>query len=127
MVSIQNPYKLLNRTFEIGLAEIAHREQVGLLAYSPLAFGALSGKYLQGNQPENARLTLYSRFVRYKKNHAENAIQSYVDLAQVNGLDPTQMALAYVSSRHSAGTRGILAQNPWNSTAVQQTPSNQCS
>jgi aryl-alcohol dehydrogenase-like predicted oxidoreductase len=99
VVSIQNPYNLLNRTFEIGLAEIAHREQVGLLAYSPLAFGALSGKYLQGNQPENARLTLYSRFVRYKTVHAENAIQSYVDLAQAHELDPAQMALAYVNSR----------------------------
>ena len=117
-VSIQNPYNLLNRTFEIGLAEIAHREQVGLLAYSPLAFGALSGKYLQGNQPENARLTLYSRFVRYKKGHAENAIQSYVDLAQVNGLDPTQMALAYVSSRH------FLTSNIIGATSMEQLKTN---
>ena len=99
MVSIQNPYNLLNCTFEIGLAEIAHREQVVMLACSPLVFGALSRKYLRGNQPENARLTLYSRFVRYKTVHAENAIQSYVDLAQAHGLDPAQMALAYVNSR----------------------------
>ena len=79
VVSIQNPYNLLNRTFEIGLAEIAHREQVGLLAYSPLAFGALSGKYDQGNQPENARLTSYSHFVRYKTVYSENVIQFYFD------------------------------------------------
>ena len=57
VVSIQNPYSLLNRTFEIGLAEVSHRESVGLLAYSPLAFGVLSGKYLGGNRPEGARLT----------------------------------------------------------------------
>ncbi|MGA1230436.1 MAG: NADP(H)-dependent aldo-keto reductase [bacterium] len=114
VVSIQNPYNLLNRTFEIGLAEIAHREQVGLLAYSPLAFGALSGKYLQGNQPENARLTLYSRFVRYKTVHAENAIQSYVDLAQAHGLDPAQMALAYVNSRP------FLTSNIIGATSMEQ-------
>ena len=114
VISIQNPYNLLNRTFEIGLAEIAHREQVGLLAYSPLAFGALSGKYLQGNQPENARLTLYSRFVRYKTVHAENAIQSYVDLAQAHGLDPAQMALAYVNSRP------FLTSNIIGATSMEQ-------
>jgi aryl-alcohol dehydrogenase-like predicted oxidoreductase len=114
VVSIQNPYNLLNRTFEIGLAEIAHREQVGLLAYSPLAFGALSGKYLQGNQPENARLTIYSRFVRYKTVHAENAIQSYVDLAQAHGLNPAQMALAYVNSRP------FLTSNIIGATSMEQ-------
>ena len=99
VVSIQNPYNLLNRTFEIGLAEVAHREHVGLLAYSPLAFGVLSGKYLQGQKPANARLTLYSRFTRYKTTHAENAVQAYVELAQEHGVDPAQMALAYVNSR----------------------------
>mgnify|MGYP002007821251 CR=1 FL=1 len=99
VVSIQNPYNLLNRTFEFGLAEIAHREQIGLLAYSPLAFGVFCGMYLWGSQPENARLMLYSRFVHYKTVHAENAIQSYVDLAQAHGLDPTQMTMAYVNSR----------------------------
>ena len=99
VVSIQNPYNLLNRTFEIGLAEVAHREHVGLLAYSPLAFGVLSGKYLQGQKPANARLTLYSRFTRYKTTYAENAVQAYVELAQEHGVDPAQMALAYVNSR----------------------------
>ncbi|MFP3355117.1 aldo/keto reductase, partial [Pseudoalteromonas sp. SIMBA_153] len=64
-VSIQNPYNLLNRSFEVGLAEVAIREQCGLLAYSPLAFGMLSGKYENGARPGNARLTLFSRFARY--------------------------------------------------------------
>lgn len=99
IVSIQNPYSLLNRSFEIGLAECAHREKVGLLAYSPLAFGVLSGKYLGGTRPEGARITLFSRFSRYTNEYAERAVQSYADLAAKNGLDLAQMALAYVTSR----------------------------
>jgi len=99
VVSIQNPYSVLNRSFEVGLAEFAHREQVGLLAYSPLAFGVLSGKYLGGARPANARLTLFSRFQRYSGERVERAVRLYVDLARRSGLDPAQMALAYVFSR----------------------------
>lgn len=98
-VSIQNPYSLLNRTFELGLAEIAHREQVGLLAYSPLAFGMLTGKYMNGQRPEGARITLYKRFSRYLGERAENATAAYVALAKEHGLTPAQMALAWVNSR----------------------------
>ena len=98
IVSIQNPYNLLNRTFEIGLAEFAHREQVGLLAYSPLAFGVLSGKYLDA-QPANTRLTLFTRFTRYTNDQGTAATRAYVELAAKHGLDPAQMALAFVSSR----------------------------
>jgi len=118
MASIQNPYNLLNRTFEIALAEIAHREQVPLLAYSPLAFGALSGKYLKGARPENARLTLYTRFQRYTSDKAEQAIQAYVDLAQQHQLDPSQMALAFVNSRRFLGANIIGA------TSMEQLKSN---
>lgn len=100
LVSIQNPYNFLNRTYEVGLAEISHREKVGLLAYSPLAFGVLSGKYLNGVRPAGARLTLFERFDRYTKNeYATKAIQAYVALAKEHGFDPAQMALAYVNSR----------------------------
>ncbi len=99
VVSIQNPYNLLNRTFEIGLAEIAHREAVGLLAYSPLAFGVLTGKYLNGQRPANARLSLFERFQRYSAGHVEPIVQRYVALAQTYGLSPAQMALAFVNSR----------------------------
>ncbi|MES9943859.1 MAG: NADP(H)-dependent aldo-keto reductase [Candidatus Thiodiazotropha sp.] len=98
-VSIQNPYNLLNRTFEIGLAEIAHREGCGLLAYSPMAFGVLSGKYLNGQQPKGARLTLFDRFDRYSNPQVQRATEEYVELAQQEGLNPAQMALAYVTSR----------------------------
>jgi aryl-alcohol dehydrogenase-like predicted oxidoreductase len=97
--TIQNPYSLLNRSFEVGLSEFSHREGIGLLAYSPLAFGALSGKYLGGVWPEGARLTLFKRFSRYNGDHAEAAIAEYVGLARAHGLDPAQMALAFVSGR----------------------------
>ena len=96
VVSIQNPYNLLNRTYEIGLAEISHREQIGLLAYSPLGFGVLSGKYLNGARPEGARLCLYPDYQRYTKGNGIVATQAYVELAQRHGLDPAQMALAFV-------------------------------
>ena len=98
-VSIQNPYSLLNRTYEIGLAEIGQREQVGLLAYSPMAFGVLSGKYLDGAKPPSARLTLYPNYDRYSNAEAQQATRDYVNLAQDYGLDPAQLALAYVNSR----------------------------
>lgn len=99
VASIQNPYNLLNRSFEVGLAEFAHREEVGLLAYSPLAFGVLSGKYLGGARPAGARLTLFSRFQRYTGERVERAVEKYAALARAHGLDPAQMALAYVFSR----------------------------
>ncbi|MBC8260190.1 MAG: NADP(H)-dependent aldo-keto reductase [SAR324 cluster bacterium] len=99
VVSIQNPFSLLNRTFESGLAEITYRESVGLLAYSPLAFGMLTGKYLEGQKPAQARLTRFSRFQRYQTKNALKATRDYVRLANEHALDPAQMALAYVRSR----------------------------
>lgn len=99
IVSIQNPYNLLNRTFEIALSEFAHRDQLGLLAYSPLAFGVLTGKYLNGARPPSGRLTKFERFVRYTNPQAERATQEYVALARRHGLDPANLALAYVNSR----------------------------
>ncbi len=97
--SIQNPYSLLNRSFEVGLAEFTHRESVGLLAYSPLAFGVLSGKYLHGAKPADGRITLFPRFDRYNNAQAVRATARYVQLAQDAGLEPTHMALAFVTSR----------------------------
>lgn len=99
IASIQNPYNLLNRVFEIGLAEMAMEEFVSMLAYSPLAFGMLSGKYCGDNKPEGARLTLWSRFGRYTGEAAVRATDAYVALAREHGLDPAQMAIAYVRSR----------------------------
>ena len=97
VVSIQNPYNLLNRSFEIGLAEMAIRENVGLLAYSPLAFGVLSGKFVNGVRPPESRVVRWSRFARYSGQIAERATADYVDIALQHGLDPAQMALAFVN------------------------------
>lgn len=97
--SVQNPYNLLNRTFEIGLSEIAHREGIGLLAYSPLAFGVLSGKYLRGKHPKDARLTLYPSFKRYSNALATQAVEAYADIAKNYDITPTTLALAFVTSR----------------------------
>ncbi|MCC2659181.1 MAG: NADP(H)-dependent aldo-keto reductase, partial [Panacagrimonas sp.] len=99
IASIQNPYSLLNRSFEIGLAEFTHRENIGLLAYSPMAFGVLSGKYLGGKRPPDGRVTMFARFSRYSNPQADAATEAYVELAKKHGLDPGQMSLAYVSSR----------------------------
>lgn len=98
-VSIQNPYNLLNRSFEVGLAEVALREHCGLLAYSPMAFGTLSGKYEDGARPSNARLSLFSRFSRYTNPQAEATCSRYVALAREHGLNPAQMALAFVTAQ----------------------------
>jgi aryl-alcohol dehydrogenase-like predicted oxidoreductase len=97
LVSIQNPYSLLNRSFEVGLAELAVREKVGLLAYSPLGFGVLTGKFLNGARPPAARLVRWSRFARYSGPLAEQATAAYVAIARSHGLDPAQMALAFVN------------------------------
>lgn len=98
--SIQNPYNLLNRTFEIGLAEIAIRERCGLLAYSPLGFGILSGKYVGGAKPAGARLTLFAdRMTRYQKPRVAAAVAEYATLARDHGLEPSQMALAFALGR----------------------------
>lgn len=118
IASIQNPYNLLNRSFEIGLAEIAHREKVGLLAYSPLAFGVLSGKYLDGAWPEGARITLFKRFSRYMNPQATSATEKYVALARQHGLDPVQMALQYVT------TRPFVTSNIIGATSIAQLETN---
>jgi len=99
IVSIQNPYNLLNRSFEVGLAEIACREGVGLLAYSPLAFGTLSGKYLDGARPAGGRITLFPDYTRYTNPQGVAPTTEYVALACKHGLDPAQMALAFACSR----------------------------
>jgi aryl-alcohol dehydrogenase-like predicted oxidoreductase len=118
VATIQNPYNLLNRTFEISLSEFSHREQVGLLAYSPMAFGLLSGKYANGARPESGRLTLFERFTRYTNPQAIKANDAYLALARKHGLDPAQMALAFVTSRP------FVTSNIIGATTLQQLQSN---
>ena len=117
-VSIQNPYSLLNRSFEVGLAEVAHREDVGLLAYSPLAFGMLSGKYRHDTWPEQARLTLFKQFSRYTNEQAIAATELYWELARELGVSLAQLALAYVTSR------GFVTSNIIGATSLEQLKEN---
>ena len=99
LVSIQNAYSLVNRSFEIGLSEISYREQISLLAYSPLGQGYLSGKYEGGALPPGSRKTLFDRLGRYEKGNGPKAISTYVALARRHGIDPAQMAIAFAVSR----------------------------
>ncbi|MGE8558536.1 NADP(H)-dependent aldo-keto reductase [Acinetobacter sp. UBA3106] len=110
-VSVQNPYSLLNRTYEIGMSEIAHFENVGLLAYSPLAFGYLTGKFRHGARPANARVTLFSRFSRYSNPESEWATEQYAQLAEKHGLTPTQLALAFIKQQFFVTSTIIGATN----------------
>lgn len=95
IVSIQNPYSLLNRLFEVGLSEICMREEVALLAYSPLGFGFLTGKYLNG-YPENSRMKLFPNFVRYTNENCFKVTAKYQELAHSLGLTLTELAIAFV-------------------------------
>lgn len=98
IITVQNPYSLLNRKDEIGLTEIYHRENIGLLPYSPLGMGTLTGKYLN-KMPENARLTLFPQYSRYSKEQALEATKRYCSIAEKHGLRPGQMALAFVEQQ----------------------------
>lgn len=109
-VSIQNPYSLLNRTHEIALAEISMRENIPLLAYSPLAFGLLTGKYIDSN-PENGRLTLFPQMARYSSEQSQNATFKYHEIAKKHELSLTGMALAFINSRDFVGANIIGATN----------------
>jgi aryl-alcohol dehydrogenase-like predicted oxidoreductase len=97
--TIQNAYSLLNRVFEGDLAEVSHREKIGLLAYSPLAFGVLSGKYINGTASKNARLNLFPRFSRYSSKQATNATKAYLKLSNELGISLSTLSLAFVNDR----------------------------
>ncbi len=118
VVTIQNSYNLLNRTFDGGLSEICHEEGLRLLAYSPLAFGRLSGKYRGGQRPEGARLTRFSRFARYSGEGADAAIEEYARIAEEAGLDFAQMSLAWINRQPH------LASNLVGATTMEQLRSN---
>ena len=119
IVSIQNPYSLFNRSYEVGLAEISIREKCGLLAYSPLAFGMLTGKYDNGSKPDGARLTLFGdMFTRYTKPKGLKYSEKFNDLAKRFNISPTQMALAFVNSRD------FLTSNIIGATNLQQLKEN---
>jgi len=111
VVTIQNAYSLLNRPFEGDLAEISIREGLGLLAYSPLGFGVLTGKYIRGTASDNARLKLFPRFSRYSSTEATNATKEYLKIALDNQLSLTQMSLAFVNQQPFVTSNIIGATN----------------
>ncbi|MDG1238810.1 MAG: aldo/keto reductase [Flavobacteriales bacterium] len=111
MITIQNPYSLLNRQFEVGNAEVSIRENVGLLAYSPLGCGVLSGKYIQKKDKENSRLNLFKRFVRYSSNQSTEATKMYLEIAQRNDISLTKMALAFINQQPFVTSNIIGATN----------------
>ena len=119
VVSVQNPYSLLNRSYEVGLSEISIREKCGLLAYSPLAFGMLTGKYDGNKKPDKARLTIYGEmFTRYTKPKGLIMSKKFNDLARDNNLTPTQIALSYVN------TRNFVTSNIIGATSMTQLKEN---
>ncbi|MCW5518352.1 NADP(H)-dependent aldo-keto reductase [Aureitalea sp. L0-47] len=111
MVSTQNAYSLIQRRDEIGLTEVLQMEDIGYLAYSPLAFGVLSGKYLDSAKPEGARVTLFPNYSRYSSEQSLKATQMYSDIARRYGLSLTQMALAFVNERPFVTSNIIGATN----------------
>lgn len=116
--SIQNAYNLLNRSFETGLSEISHREDVGLLAYSPLAQGYLTGKYQNDSLPQGSRKALFNRMDRYETPNTAPAIDEYVKLAREHNIDPGQMALQFVT------TRPFVTSNIFGATTMAQLKNN---
>jgi aryl-alcohol dehydrogenase-like predicted oxidoreductase len=118
MITIQNAYSLLNRVFEGDMAEIAIREKIGLLAYSPMAFGVLSGKYHNGKAGENSRLKLFPRFARYSSEQCAEATRRYMKIAEDNHMTLAQMSLAFVTERP------FLTSNIIGATTLEQLKEN---
>ena len=118
MITIQNPYSLLNRLFEVGSAEVCHRENLGLLPYSPLAFGVLSGKYRHGKIPRNSRLALFKRLTRYSGKKSFEATERYAKLADEAGLSLTELSLAFVNDR------SFVTSNIIGATTIEQLKEN---
>ena len=111
LVSVQNPYNLLNRTYEVGSAEVSIREQVGLLSYSPLAFGLLSGKYHTGKATPACRINKYERMSRYSNNNCHDAVSKYLDVAKSYNLSLAEMSLAFVNQQQFLTSTIIGATN----------------
>ena len=118
MITIQNAYSLINRVFEGDLAEVAYRENIGLLAYSPMAFGVLSGKYVKGIDAENSRLNLFTRFARYSSKQSTEATKRYLKIAEDNNMTLAQMSLAFVNERP------FLTSNIIGATSIEQLEEN---
>ena len=117
-ITLQNPYSLLNRSLEVGLSEVCLRENIGILAYSPLAFGMLSGKFLNNQKPENSRLALFPQFVRYSSEQSQKATVRYSEIAKNHGISLTQMSLAWLQQQQ------VVASTIVGATTVAQLQEN---
>jgi len=111
MITVQNPYSLLNRLFEVGSSEICKRENVGLLAYSPLGFGILTGKYFNGKMPKNSRLDLFPTLKRYSNENSIKAAKLYQEVAKKHNLSLTHLSLSFVNDRPFVTSNIIGATN----------------
>ena len=111
MITVQNPYSLLNRLFEVGSSEICKRENIGLLAYSPLGFGILTGKYFNGNMPKNSRLDLFPTLKRYSNENSIKAAKLYDEVAKKHNLSLTHLSLSFVNDRPFVTSNIIGATN----------------
>ena len=111
MITVQNPYSLLNRLFEVGSSEICKRENIGLLAYSPLGFGILTGKYFNGNMPKNSRLDLFPTLKRYSNENSIKAAKLYEEVAKKHNLSLTHLSLSFVNDRPFVTSNIIGATN----------------
>ena len=111
VVSVQNPYSLLNRSFEIGCAEICYREDISLLSYSPMGFGVLSGKYLSGKDTPNCRLNKFPHYTRYSNPNAVEATKKYLELSESFGMSLTELSLKFCTTRPFMGSTIIGATN----------------
>ncbi len=118
MITLQNSYNLLQRRDEIAVTEILQRENIGYLPYSPLAFGVLTGKYLNNNQPENARVTLFPNYSRYNSEQSLKATALYNEIAKKHGISLTQMSLAFVNQQE------FVTSNIIGATAMKQLSEN---
>ena len=111
MITVQNPYSLLNRLFEVGSSEICKRENIGLLAYSPLGFGILTGKYFNGKMPKNSRLDLFPTLKRYSNENSIKAAKLYQEVAKKHNLSLTHLSLSFVNDRPFVTSNIIGATN----------------
>ena len=111
MITVQNPYSLLNRLFEVGSSEICKRENIGLLAYSPLGFGILTGKYFNGKMPKNSRLDLFPTLKRYSNENSIKAAKLYDEVAKKHNLSLTHLSLSFVNDRPFVTSNIIGATN----------------
>ena len=111
MITVQNPYSLLNRLFEVGSSEICKRENIGLLAYSPLGFGILTGKYFKGKMPKNSRLDLFPTLKRYSNENSIKAAKLYEEVAKKHNLSLTHLSLSFVNDRPFVTSNIIGATN----------------